>query len=60
MGRPKLYDSKIWLRVDAAWLARLDRWRAEQPDRPDRATAVRRLVDHVTLQASATAQSIEQ
>lgn len=60
MGRPKLYDSKIWLRVDTAWLARLDRWRAEQPDRPDRGAAVRRLVDRATRQASAVAQRKEQ
>jgi hypothetical protein len=33
------------MRADADWLKALDDWRAQQPDLPARAEAIRRLVD---------------
>jgi hypothetical protein len=36
----------IGVRISAGDLELLDRWRAEQPDRPGRPEAIRRLVEH--------------
>ena len=44
---------RLELRVDEAFLARLDDWRRQQPDLPPRARAVRQLVEIALRRESA-------
>ena len=43
-------SERLELRVDEAFLAKIDAWRRKQPDLPSRASAVRQLVE-LALQA---------
>ncbi len=43
-GRPPINATPLTVRLEPASLARLDRWREEQPDRPSRPEAIRRLI----------------
>lgn len=38
-------DRSFQMRVDEAWLAKVDDWRRREPDLPPRAEAIRRLVE---------------
>lgn len=44
-GRPRVDATPITVRMPPDQLARLDAWASEQPDKPTRPEAVRRLVD---------------
>lgn len=44
-GRPRVDATPITVRVPPDQLQRLDAWAADQPDKPTRPEAVRRLVD---------------
>jgi hypothetical protein len=45
-GRPSTgLDIQMMLRVSAEWLETIDEWRDQQPDKPPRAVAIRRLVE---------------
>jgi len=47
MGRPpgKIHDRPFQMRVSAAFLKSIDKWRAKQTEKPSRAEAIRRLVE---------------
>jgi len=45
VGRPKVDSERVDTRMPREQLDRLDAWAAEQPDKPTRPEAVRRLVE---------------
>jgi metal-responsive CopG/Arc/MetJ family transcriptional regulator len=48
MGRPPVYSKRLLVAVDQALLDRLDAWRAQQRDLPNRSEAIRRIVMQAT------------
>jgi hypothetical protein len=47
VGRPpgKMQDRPFNMKVNDAWMAKIDDWRRQQPDFPTKAEAIRRLVE---------------
>jgi metal-responsive CopG/Arc/MetJ family transcriptional regulator len=43
--RPESLSERFLMQVSPQFLARLDKWRAKQPDVPNRSEAIRRLVE---------------